>query len=53
MIQQKERTKAYEQQAADAREYAIMLEAELPRIYAGILALMDENLIPSASTGEH
>ena len=47
-----ERTKAYEQQADDAREYAIMLEAELQRIYAGILALMDKNLIPSASTGE-
>ena len=52
MIKQKERTKAYEQQAANAREYAIMLEAELQRIYAGILALMDENLIPLASTGE-
>ena len=51
-MEQKERTKGYEQQAADAREYAIMLEAELQRIYAGILALMDENLIPSASTGE-
>ena len=50
--EQKERTKAYEQQAADTREYAIMLEAELQRIYVGILALMDENLIPSASTGE-
>ena len=48
----KERTKAYEQQAADAREYIIMLEDELQRIYAGILALMDENLIPSASSGE-
>ena len=47
-----ERTKAYEQQAADAREYAIMLEAELQRICTGIPALMDENLIPSASTGE-
>ena len=51
-MKQKERIKAYEQQAADARECAIMLEAELQRIYAGILALMDENLIPSASTGE-
>ena len=50
--EQKGKTKAYEQQAADAREYAIVLEAELQRIYAGILALMDENLIPSASTGE-
>ena len=48
----KDDDKAYEQHAADAREYAIMLEAELQRIYAGILALMDENLIPSTSTGE-
>ena len=46
------KTKAYEQQAADARWYAIVLEAELQRIYAGILALMDENLFPSASTRE-
>ena len=29
-----------------------MLETELQRIYAGILALMDENLIPSPRTGE-
>ena len=50
--EQEERTKAYEQQAADAMECAVKLEAELQRIYAGTLALMDENLIPSASTGE-
>ena len=36
----KERIKAYEQQAADAKEYIIMLEAELQRICAGILALV-------------
>ena len=52
MIDQKERTKAYVQQAADARDYIIVLETELWRIYAGILALMDENLIPPISTGE-
>ena len=52
MIDQKERTKAYVQQAADARDYIIVLETELRRIYAGILALMDENLIPPISTGE-
>ena len=49
---QMKRTKAYKQQAADARWYAIVLEAELQRIFAGILALMDENLFPSASTRE-
>ena len=36
----------------NVREYIITLEAELQRIYAGILALMDENLIPSTRTGE-
>ena len=36
----KERIKAYEQPAADAKEYIIMLEAELQRICAGILALV-------------
>ena len=52
MIDQKERTKAYVQQAADARDYIIVLETEFRRIYVGILALMDENLIPPISTGE-
>ena len=52
MIDQKERTKAYVQQATDARDYIIVLENELRRVYAGVLALMDENLIPLISTGE-
>ena len=33
-------------------EHVAKVDAELQRIFAGILALMDENLIPSASTGE-
>ena len=37
-IDQKERTKA-----TDTREYIIVLETELRRIYAGILALMDKS----------
>ena len=37
-IDQKERTKA-----TDTREYIIVLETELQRIYAGILALMDKS----------
>ena len=51
-VEQKERTKAYEQQADDAKEYIFVLEGELQRICAGILALRDENLILSASAGE-
>ena len=48
----KDDTEAYEQPAADAREYAVKLEAELQRVYAGIFALMEKNLIPSARAGE-
>ena len=51
-VEQKERIKAYEQQAADAREYADKLEAELQRVYAGIFAPMDKNLMSTPSTGE-
>ena len=51
-VEQKERTKAYEQQADDAKEYIFVLEGELQRICAGILTLMDENLSFSASTEE-
>ena len=48
----KDEIEAYEQQAADAREYAAKLEAELQRVYAAIFTLMDKNLIPSVRTGE-
>ena len=51
-VEQKERTKAYEQQADDANEYIFVLEGKLQIICAGILALMDENLILSASAEE-
>ena len=44
-VEQKERTKAHEQQAADARKYAA-------KVCDGILTLIDEDLILSASTGE-
>ena len=40
------------QQAAHTREYAVKLKAELQKVCDGILALMDENMIPSASAGE-
>ena len=51
-VEQKERTKAREQQADDAKEYIFALEGELQRTCAGILTLIDEDLILSASTGE-
>ena len=41
-----------EQQASHAREYVVIVEGEFQRIRDGIPALMDENLLPSASTGE-
>ena len=41
-----------EQQADRAREHAVKLEAEFQKVCDGILTLMDENLIPSASTRE-
>ena len=37
-----------EQPASFAKEYVAKVEAELQKIYDGILALMDQNLIPSA-----
>ena len=47
-----DKTQADEQQATYVREYVVGVDAELPRIYASIVALMDENLILLASTGE-
>ena len=47
-----ETTHAYEQQVVYVREYLVKAEAELPEVHDGILTLMDENLMFSASTGE-
>ena len=45
--------KSTEQQASHAREYVVAkVEDEMQRIRDGIPALMDENLIPLARTGE-
>ena len=41
-----------EQPAVYATEYVVKVEAELPEVRDGIFALMDKNLIPSASAGE-
>ena len=50
--EQKEKFKGMEQQAPHAREHVAKVEGEIQRIHDGIPALMDENLIPSSSTGE-
>ena len=44
-VEPKNKTEAYERQAADTKEYAA-------KVCDGILTLMDENCIPLASTGE-
>ena len=50
--EQKEKTEGSEQQAACVREYVAKVKAGLQKIYDGILALIDNDLITSASTGE-
>ena len=51
-IEQNEKPEGKEQLASHAREYIAEVERELQKIRDGILALMDKNLIPSASTDE-
>ena len=51
-IEQNEKPEHEEQLASHAREYIAEVEGELQKIRDGILALMDKNLIPSASTDE-
>ena len=51
-IEQNEKSEGKEQLASHAREYIAEMEGELQKIRDGILALMDKNLIPSASTDE-
>ena len=51
-IEQNEKLEGKEQLASHAREYIAEVERELQKIRDGILALMDKNLIPSASTDE-
>ena len=50
--EQNEKPEGKEQLASHAREYFAEVEGELQKIRDGILALMDKNLIPSASTDE-
>ena len=51
-VEQKEKTKGNEQQELYEREYVAEEEAELQKICDGILAFMDNNLIPLARTEE-
>jgi len=51
-VEQKEKTKGNEEQAKFAKEYCSKVEAELQKICDTILGLLDQNLIPKASTGE-
>merc|ERR1712176_281834 len=51
-VEQKEKTKGNEEQAKHAKEYCTKVEVELQGICDKILALLDGNLIPKATTGE-
>merc|ERR1712117_237633 len=51
-VEQKEKTKNNEEQATFAKEYCLKVEAELQKICDTILGLLENNLIPKASTGE-
>ena len=51
-VEREGETNGNDQQVAYVREYFVKAEAELPENHDGILALMDENPIPSAGTGE-
>merc|ERR1719264_463027 len=51
-VEQKEKTKGNDEQAKFAKEYCMKVEAELQKICDTILGLLDNNLIPKASTGE-
>jgi len=51
-VEQKEKSKGNEGNADFAKEYRTTVEAELNDICGKILALLDKNLIPKASSGE-
>merc|ERR1712130_64491 len=51
-VEQKEKSKGNEEQAKYAKEYCGKVEAELQKICDTILGLLDQNLIPKASSGE-
>merc|ERR1719194_359875 len=51
-VEQKEKSKGNEEQAKFAKEYCGKVEAELQKICGAILKLLEDNLLPKASTGE-
>merc|ERR1711870_58163 len=51
-VEQKEKTKGNDEQAKHAKEYCGKVEGELDKICNEILALLDANLIPKATSGE-
>ena len=51
-IEQKEEGKGNEEHLGHIREYRTKIESELSKICGGIIALLDSNLIPSASSSE-
>jgi len=51
-VEQKEKSKGNEENAKFAKEYCGKVEAELDKICNTILKLLDDNLIPKATTGE-
>merc|ERR1712217_760907 len=51
-VEQKEQTKGNAEQAKNAKEYCGKVETELQKICDTILALLDGNLIPKATSGE-
>merc|ERR1712084_169555 len=51
-VEQKEKSKGNDEQAKYANEYCKKVEGELQKICDTILGLLDNNLIPKASSGE-
>ena len=51
-VEQNETSMGDEQLVSSAREYVEKVEGELQKVRDGILALVDKNLVPSASTDE-
>lgn len=51
-IEQKEESKGNDDHVSKIRKYRAVVEKELSEICSSILALLDEHLIPTASTGE-
>merc|ERR1711972_282680 len=51
-VEQKEKSKGNDGNAAYAKEYCAKVETELQKICASILGLLDANLIPKAGNGE-